>query len=474
MKISFSYTLVIFFVVILFPVYVFCWTTPVNVSSSTIKSTMADLAIGNDGNIHVVWSEWWDPDLDHDIYYSYSTDNGNTWSIIENVCDDSHISVGPQIVVDRLNTVHIFWDDGYWSTPILWTYDSSGIWTEPIDIAEGSPGGEYLTAEIDSTNRIWVFWHEYGGQIWYAVYADSSWSAPERVTNETDDTAFPDAYVSADNVVHLVWKKYGDYYTDNDVYYIQYIDTAWTLPEKIESLPGQSCSPKIDMDSQNNPWVIWQERYSGYLLYHTHEVSNIWLPPTLISNEDRFIHDFVIDAGDSLHLFWTTGPLWYSVFNGVSWSTPIIISDTLAGNSGCEAVMIDNNNILHLLFGNAPRPGGDTVNIYHIRHNLTGTAESENRNKKGEKNNNYPNPFKKNTKIMYRVSKSGVVVLTLSDSSGRIIKEMKLGYKPEGLYSFEISQDMLKKGGDIHTGVYFYHFKSYGEIITFGKMIVIK
>ena len=75
---------------------------------------------------------------------------------------------------------------------------------------------------------------------------------------------------------------------------------------------------------------------------------------------------------------------------------------------------------------------------------------------------------------MYRVSKSGVVVFTLSDSSGRIIKEMKLGYKPEGLYSFEISQDMLKKGGDIHTGVYFYHFKSYGEIITFGKMIVIK
>jgi hypothetical protein len=423
---------------------------------------MGSMAIGQDNRIHTAWSEWEESDSDHDIYYAYSDDGGSLWSTPENVCDDSRVSGFPNVIVDSSNRVHIIWDDGSGNTPMLWTYQSGDTWTSPVNIAEGSPGGEYPTAILDKTNRIWAFWTDYSG------------TPPQNFTNETVACAHPNATVDSENNIYLVWTKYGTYPSDIDIYYSKYNGVEWSAPEKVESLPGYSCDAKIDIDSEGRPWVIWQERYGGYRLYYTYRDSTGWLPPTLIENEDRFIHNFVIDSTDYLHLFWeANGPVHYSFFDGDSWSTSQIISDTLPGNSFCEDVMIDGE-IIHLVFKNNPRPGGDTCNIYYINHNLTGIETEPKDVEERMTLRVFPNPFRDRFTIFYTLPEAGYVRLQVSDILGRILVGKDLGYRVKGYHTYSLSAELLRKGSNAHTGVYFYSLKVDGAMIATGKMVVLR
>ena len=65
---------------------------------------------------------------------------------------------------------------------------------------------------------------------------------------------------------------------------------------------------------------------------------------------------------------------------------------------------------------------------------------------------NYPNPFVDKTTIQYRLDRASNVALQIHDITGKVVKTMDLGVKPNGTYTVEVNRDGLK------AGVYTYTF----------------
>ena len=90
---------------------------------------------------------------------------------------------------------------------------------------------------------------------------------------------------------------------------------------------------------------------------------------------------------------------------------------------------------------------------------------------------NYPNPFNPETWIPYHLHEANEVVIRIHNVTGELIRELKLGYKPAGIYS---SQDRSaywdgknESGEYVSSGVYFYTIKA-GDFTATKKMIIQK
>ena len=90
---------------------------------------------------------------------------------------------------------------------------------------------------------------------------------------------------------------------------------------------------------------------------------------------------------------------------------------------------------------------------------------------------NYPNPFNPETWIPYRLSQAADVSLTIYDISGRVVRQLALGYQPAGFYqsraraAYWDGRNAL--GEKVATGIYFYTFTA-GEFTATGKMLIQK
>jgi len=90
---------------------------------------------------------------------------------------------------------------------------------------------------------------------------------------------------------------------------------------------------------------------------------------------------------------------------------------------------------------------------------------------------NFPNPFNPETWIPYQLKEGSEVSIRIFNVSGNLVRELRLGYKPAGLY---ISRDRSaywngrnEAGEFVSSGLYFYSIEA-GEFIVTHKMIMLK
>ena len=90
---------------------------------------------------------------------------------------------------------------------------------------------------------------------------------------------------------------------------------------------------------------------------------------------------------------------------------------------------------------------------------------------------NFPNPFNPETWIPYQLEKSADVVLQIYDTSGRIVRTLDLGFKPQGFYmtrSTAVYWDGRNNMGEqIASGVYFYSLQT-PDFSATRKMLILK
>jgi len=90
---------------------------------------------------------------------------------------------------------------------------------------------------------------------------------------------------------------------------------------------------------------------------------------------------------------------------------------------------------------------------------------------------NFPNPFNPETWVPYQLRTAGHVSIRIYDASGRMMKELDLGYRSAGLY---VSRDRAAywdgrntSGEEVASGTYFYSIRS-GDFSAVRKMIVLQ
>ncbi len=90
---------------------------------------------------------------------------------------------------------------------------------------------------------------------------------------------------------------------------------------------------------------------------------------------------------------------------------------------------------------------------------------------------NFPNPFNPETWVPYQLAKPAAVTLTIYDMRGVVVRELKLGHKPAGVYtsrSRAIHWDGRNSIGEkVAAGVYFYTLKA-GDFTATRKMLIRK
>jgi hypothetical protein len=72
-------------------------------------STDSTLSLDSSGNLHVVWDDA--TTGNNEIYYKESTDEGATWTSNKRLTWTSGLSGRPDLVVDILGNLHVFWQE---------------------------------------------------------------------------------------------------------------------------------------------------------------------------------------------------------------------------------------------------------------------------------------------------------------------------------------------------------------------------
>ncbi len=192
-------------------------------------------------NVHIAWYD--ERDGNSELYYKRSTNGGVSWSADTRITIDPGLSQSPCIAASG-SFVHIFWDEDRdlngevyyirstnegagWEPPIRLTYDSAWSWNPSVAV---------------SNNNVHVVWcddRDGNQEIYYNRSSDAgiSWGTETRLTNAIENSRGQSIAV-ADTIVHVLWHDYRDnnweiYYKRNPNGNIAVKEQYYNMLEKI-------------------------------------------------------------------------------------------------------------------------------------------------------------------------------------------------------------------------------------------------
>ena len=90
---------------------------------------------------------------------------------------------------------------------------------------------------------------------------------------------------------------------------------------------------------------------------------------------------------------------------------------------------------------------------------------------------NYPNPFNPETWIPYRLAEDALVILTIYDLNGQVVRTIDVGHQTAAVYesrSKAVYWDGRNRLGEqVASGVYFYHLSA-GDYAATRRMVILK
>lgn len=196
----------------------------------------------------------------YDIYYTASTDEGESWSTPVNLTavlgrPPTQVEGRPftqrdvAAFQDSDGNIWLFTSDG--NKPnrdvTYWIYDG-GSWSGWYSIANTMC--YHLDALQASDGNIWVFYDGRAqGHLWCTYFDGSTWSAPEELT--TSAAWIPKAIEDATGNLRVVCTDY------TNVYLLTFDGTNWSVPATVVSTVYYDCDPTICQDRNGVYWVFW-------------------------------------------------------------------------------------------------------------------------------------------------------------------------------------------------------------------------
>lgn len=291
------------------------WSTPVNISNSTISSYKPKVLQGKSGNVYALWldsdftsqyklyfskledgtwsfpqpvisSDKYNPLYDFDftidsqnqihlvytqtasgsgylVYYTFY--NGTDWSSPQKVCQgfSPSVEVGPD---DKVHMVYSSFSDVFYSN-----FDGS-VWSPPINVSnDGQLYGDYTSGakaiRVDKSGNIHIAWAKYNFGIMYTKFDGKDWSVPQLVSQLAlwpDNTYW--LSLGADGVVAVAYTKGPNDCVNQEIYFSLSDDNgiSWYSPTQISGSSGiGSRWPSLAIVAENNIQAVWGECSTG-------------------------------------------------------------------------------------------------------------------------------------------------------------------------------------------------------------------
>ena len=374
-----------------------------NISNTPGTNSHSAHIVVSDKQIHVVWDDGI-PDIISRVLYRCCVND--SWLPIDTVVDSLPYYCGlTDIAIDTCGVVHVVWDDTRGNYDIWWSYHDGEGWSPPVNISNDPRCSFAPKIVMDPSNRLFVFWHDYSGHVWYTCRDGDTWSTPDSVPVNRD--------------------------------------IAW---------------PDVAVDSENRPYVVWEQRSNGYWAYYSHCDESGWHMPYCLGY--GFRPNIAVDLYNNVHIVWTgEGPeLWYTQWDGEAWDSAMDISGT-ASSSLQEDICTDIAGNVYVVWGQNMGVL-ERTDIFFSKKIIEGIEVHPVNNIK------ILHLDKRKLKLLLYIPVTCNLNVCVTNILGQKLLDLQFGRNEEGIHTFVINVD------DLPSGIYFCHIITDDRIIASKKIIL--
>jgi len=440
------------------------WSEPVIINYGI--SILPDFVVDSEGTIHCVWIEYLGNHYSK-IYYSKSTNSGNSWSISVPITkNESRRIYYPHIVVDSKNNLFVSYDydvDG-WPKIAYVKFDSElDTWSEQFILDYG----EYNAISVDHSDRVFFFWTK--ETTYYRVLVGDSLSDILRpYSKDTILCSFQSIGVDSENGLHIIGTRKHNFHLHTA--YFVFKDGSWRTSVDISDMGAVQSS--IEILENNQPSFFWTQplldslynigsflaTFDGDTLTPLTFVDTIATGPTHFYSENNHLH--LVEGIKHNGLFFLVD----KQKNEIEFDCDTIESNAFAYNRNvCHKNDSNSYLIYHKVdtsWSSLPNSHNSSI-IFRKMNLVNGTTDLTKKNKI----NIFPNPFSESINIEFPSQLENVKSIKIFDLSGNSMGNLKAisSHNWDQGYSITCSKEDIKK---MPKGFYIIKIELHSKIFT--------
>ncbi|PYU53050.1 MAG: hypothetical protein DMG48_02070 [Acidobacteria bacterium] len=248
------------------------FSAPTNLSATmnTALFSVPQIAVDTAGNINVVWES----DTGNlAVWFSGSSDGGNTFSAPKMVSTNPSGSMGPQIAVDKSGNINVVWEDDIASHSDISfsrSTDNGTTFSPPVNLS--NPLGNCIANSnsprigVDLGANINVVWsNDCGGNfdifLSRSVDNGTTFSSPKNLSGTPGSSGSPQLFVDAAGNINVVWEES----SPADIYFVRSGDAGATFSsaQNLSHNTGSSSNAWLTVDAGANINVAWEDTTPG-------------------------------------------------------------------------------------------------------------------------------------------------------------------------------------------------------------------
>jgi|GEM_PF-6324374 len=228
------------------------------------------------GGLHVVWDDA--RDGNYEIYHKYSPDGGDNWSNDNRITDHVGNSHSSSLCVDLAGTVHVTWSDDRDGNEEIYysrSSDRGQTWIAEIPLSENPTESLVYGHSIcaDNNNGVHVVWRDLIGEDQHLFYRRSddggnSWNVCETLTstiNKSYRVLFPCICFESPETIHIAWNQHINSMPNPDLSYLRSLDCGQTWDKEIRLTydPAYTNYPYLCIDVLKRVHLVFEDWRSG-------------------------------------------------------------------------------------------------------------------------------------------------------------------------------------------------------------------
>lgn len=451
-------------------------------------------SIATDGiNIYIAWTDQ-SRSGPSEIFFSKSTDGGNTFSAPQNIGTKQGTSIAPFVATDGMN-IFVTWTDSQpKSRDIMFSKSTDGGETFSVPQKISSDSSDSVASKIVvHGNNIFLIWFSitWSGdfsknmEIYFSKSTDGgeTFSVPQNISNNEEFSQSPSIATNGSDVF-VTWSN--DHMGKTTIFFSKSTDGGETFssPKNISDNTGYSSGPFITSNGAN-VFVAWFYHVEGknpdILFSKSIDGGETFSVPQNISNTSGYsVTPVIATNGSNIFITWTDSQPKSSLIlfskstdGGLTFSSPENISGN-TGFSSSQSIATDGINIFNA-WNRAERSVEDRQDLLFSKIMIappltkSGSEEMAKNDTSSiplQADNPESNPSTGNTRSVksikwlnengadYRVG--GIGVIRMDDSEMNVNKtliDIPVAHVWSGTDKTGIQVDMIETGAD--TGVFY-------------------
>jgi hypothetical protein len=256
----------------------------------------------HDQSVHIAWTDR--RDGAGEVYYKRSLDGGITWENDVRITPDDNIFSGRATIALWNNEIHIVWMDRRDGNNELYytrSTNNGNTWSDEVRLTVDAANSEYpsLAVDFQSLHLVWNDTRHGASEIYYkrSTNGGLSWSDDIRFTNNAGDSYKPSVAV-VDTLVHVAWEDLRN--GPSEILYNHSTDNGltWGTDVKLSNSLSNCFAPCISANG-DIVFATWDDnRTVNSEIYGRRSINggNSWAPEVNLTNSAQ-------ESYDSYHTF---------------------------------------------------------------------------------------------------------------------------------------------------------------------------